>query len=171
MRASRPWIEIVVAGVTIACALAVALATLGAAAGPTEDYAEPSSSQAATVPAIAASVSAASSSQSFTLRYPASQTQVAESASVQDASERTYEGVVTCSRCGARHPADSGETAATCSRACVRTGAGFTLVDGETLYLLEGNNEMIKPYAGQRAQVAGLMAGNTIRVASVSAVK
>jgi hypothetical protein len=90
---------------------------------------------------------------------------------VRAATERTYEGVVTCSRCGARHPADSHETAATCSRACVRSGDAFALVDGETIYVLDGDRDLINRFAGQRAQVGGLIDGNKIRVSSMTAAK
>ena len=42
-------------------------------------------------------------------------------------SGQTYEGLVTCSRCGARHSASLRQTAADCSRACVRGGASFLM--------------------------------------------
>ncbi|MGO9088273.1 MAG: hypothetical protein ACLP6G_10335 [Terriglobales bacterium] len=82
--------------------------------------------------------------------------------------EQNYEGMVTCSRCGARHSADLGRTAADCSRICVHEGARFSLVNGDKIYLLEGDPNALKRIAGQRADIVGTVAGNTIRVSSVS---
>ena len=53
--------------------------------------------------------------------------------------EQTYEGMVTCSRCGAKHSAALGEKAADCARTCVRGGATFVLVEGNATYLLDGD--------------------------------
>jgi hypothetical protein len=83
--------------------------------------------------------------------------------------ERTYEGMVTCSRCGARHSAKLGETASDCTRKCVRIGAQFALIDGDNIYLLEGDLNSLKKVAGERARITGSAAGNTIRVSSVIA--
>jgi len=83
--------------------------------------------------------------------------------------QRTYEGMVTCSRCGARHSAALAKTAGDCTRQCVHGGAGFALVDGERSYMLEGNEMLLKKVAGQRARVVGVVRGNTITVSSVAA--
>lgn len=85
--------------------------------------------------------------------------------------EQNYEGMVTCSRCGARHSAKLGRTAADCIRICVHDGARFALVDGDKTYLLEGDLNILKRIAGQRAGIVGVVAGNTIRVSSVSPAK
>src|SRR5579863_10614169 len=47
------------------------------------------------------------------------------------AQQQTHDGMVTCSRCGAKHSAELGKTAADCTRLCVHGGAAFLLVDGE----------------------------------------
>ena len=83
--------------------------------------------------------------------------------------QQTYEGMVTCSRCGARHSAASGKTAANCSRACVLGGSQFELVEAEKTYLLDGDVKILKNAAGQRARIMGIARGNTIKVSSVAA--
>lgn len=85
------------------------------------------------------------------------------------APSQTFEGMVTCSKCGAKHSAAIGRSAADCTRGCVRTGASFALIDGEKTYILDGDLTMIKKVAGERVRVAGSLAGNTIQVASVTA--
>jgi len=92
--------------------------------------------------------------------------QATESGPVQ---QRTYEGMVTCSRCGAKHSAKLARSATNCTLACVHEGAKFALVDGERTYGLEGNEMLLKKVAGQRARVVGLVRGNTITVSSVAA--
>ena len=85
--------------------------------------------------------------------------------------EQTYEGVVTCSRCGARHSAALGRAAADCTRICVHNGAKFALVDGDRTYLLEGELYALKRVAGERVSITGVATGNAIRVSSVSVPK
>jgi hypothetical protein len=81
--------------------------------------------------------------------------------------QQTHEGMVTCSRCGAKHSPDLGKTADDCTRQCVRGGAAFALVDGDKTYTLHGDLQLLKRVAGQRARVVGVVRGNTIKVASV----
>jgi hypothetical protein len=131
MKPQRFWIEIIIVGSAVACALALLIATLGAFAG--------------------AAVGA----------FEHSQTKAA--------APETFEGMVTCSRCGARHHADLGQTAAACVRICVHGGATFTLVDGDKTYVLVGDPELLKKVAGQRTRIEGLATGNTIRVTSMAA--
>jgi hypothetical protein len=85
------------------------------------------------------------------------------------AQTHTFEGMVTCSRCGAKHSAAQAATASDCARECVDSGATFELVDGERTYGLEGNLGALKKFAGQRARVVGEIRGNTIKVSSVAA--
>jgi hypothetical protein len=80
---------------------------------------------------------------------------------------QTFEGVVTCSRCGARHSTQLGRTAGDCTRVCVHGGATFELVDGEKTYLLDGSPEVMKRAAGQRSLIVGFVTGNRIRVSLV----
>jgi hypothetical protein len=83
--------------------------------------------------------------------------------------DQTYEGMVTCFRCGAKHSAALGETASTCIRVCVHGGAQFALVSANASYLLDGDLNTLKKLAGQRAQVVGALHGKTITISSVSA--
>lgn len=133
MSLHRFWIEIVMVGTGVACALALLIATLGAIAG----VAGTALGQQQSKP-VATAV-------------------------------RTYEGMVTCSRCGARHSPQLNRTAADCARICVHAGAQFALVDGEKMHLLEGDLTLLKKFAGERARITGSASGNTIRVASVVA--
>lgn len=83
--------------------------------------------------------------------------------------QQTYEGMVTCSRCGAKHSAALGQTAANCTRACVRGGANFALIDADVTYLLDGDLNVLKRLAGQRARIVGARNGRIIRISSVAA--
>lgn len=141
IKAHRVWIEIVLLGAAIACALALLIATLGAAAGAAADGL---AVQAKPVPA--------------------------EQAPAQEdpaATEHTYVGMVTCSRCKAKHSAAMGQTADVCVRVCVHGGAHFALVNAESVYLLEGDMGELKRAAGQRVRIIGNLKGDTIRVESV----
>ncbi|MGA9508511.1 MAG: hypothetical protein WBV55_07680 [Candidatus Sulfotelmatobacter sp.] len=80
---------------------------------------------------------------------------------------QTYEGIITDTRCGAKHSATVGMSAADCTRACVHGGESFALVDGETTYRLKGSQAALKRAAGERVKVVGRLDGNTISVASV----
>lgn len=133
MSIHRFWIEIVMVGTGVACALALLIATLGAVAGAAGTALGQQQSKAPTAATV-----------------------------------RTYEGMVTCSRCGARHSAELNRTAADCARICVHAGAQFALVDGEKMHLLEGDLSLLKKIAGQRARITGSVTGNTIRVSSVA---
>ena len=84
------------------------------------------------------------------------------------AAQQTYEGMVTCSHCGARHNAFLGRTASDCSRVCVHGGATFALVDGDRTRQLDGDLAAISKYAGQRARVVGALRAQTIQVSSIA---
>lgn len=141
MKAKHFWIEIVIVPAGTACALALLLACLGAFA------------------AVAAAPKPPQAAQLATTQPPTNEGQ----------QQQIYEGMITCSRCGARHSADSGRTAGDCSRVCVRRGAQFALVKGEKTYVLDGNVAQVQKLAGQRARVIGAASGNTISVSSAAA--
>jgi len=82
---------------------------------------------------------------------------------------QSYEGMITDMHCGAKHSAAVGMSAADCTRACVHSGERFALVDGDKMYVLEGETTALKRAAGQRVKVIGTLNGNTISVASVGA--
>lgn len=84
---------------------------------------------------------------------------------------QTYEGMITDTRCGAKHSAAIGLGAADCTRACVHAGEQFALVDGENVYVLEGDRDALKRMAGERVRIAGVLEGNRIAVASVQAFR
>jgi len=143
---TRPklWIEILALSTAGAFGVALLLVSLGTAAGAASGGSEQ--------PAPAAT----SSSQLASSQLPS-------------APQQTYDGMVTCSRCGAKHPATSSRNASDCTRACVHAGASFALIDGDVVYLLKGNLDQVKKVAGQRATITGSINGQTIEVSSVSA--
>jgi hypothetical protein len=131
MKSRRVWIDIVVFGTAIACALAILFVVVGTAAGT-----------------------------GATQEFPGEvRTSLAQ---------QTYEGMVTCSRCGAKHAASFARSATNCTRVCIHAGAAFALVNAETTYLLQGNVDQVTRVAGQRARVTGTLSGNTIEVSAVS---
>jgi len=93
-----------------------------------------------------------------------------ESAKSQPSSSiatQTYEGMVTDTRCGAKHSATIGRTATDCTIMCVRAGEKFVLIDGDTSYALSGDLVALKRAAGQRAKIIGTLNGKTISVHTV----
>ena len=81
---------------------------------------------------------------------------------------RRISGMITDSKCAAKHAKSSRKSPAECTRACVRGGAKYTLVDGDKVYTLEGKEDLLDRVAGERAAVEGTLDGSTIKVASVS---
>jgi hypothetical protein len=84
--------------------------------------------------------------------------------------DQTFNGVITDSRCGARHRKNSGKAPAECTRTCVKGGAKYVLVDGEKIYALQGDPAPLERLAGQRVTVVGDLEGTTIKVKTVSGV-
>jgi hypothetical protein len=82
--------------------------------------------------------------------------------------QQSFEGMITCSRCEARHQPGFDRSASNCVRICVRGGAAFALIDHEATYFLEGDLISLKKLAGQRARVVGTRTGNTIKVHSIT---
>jgi hypothetical protein len=128
MKTKYVCVEIVLLGTAAALALALLLATVGAAAG----------------------------------------VAVGQIAQVSATGAQSFEGMISCSRCGAKHQAALDRSASTCVRVCVHGGASFALIDDESVYLLEGDLGSFKKLAGQRARVTGTRSGNTIKVASIT---
>jgi hypothetical protein len=79
-----------------------------------------------------------------------------------------FTGMITCSRCRARHMRNSGMTAEECARSCVRAGAMYMLVDGDRSYVLLGDSAAVGKFAGQRVNVMGTRQGDAILVNSAS---
>lgn len=81
----------------------------------------------------------------------------------------TVSGVISDSRCGPKHTTKTGNTPTACTRVCTRRGAQYVVVSGDTTYLLIGSQSTFDAFAGQRTQVSGRLAGNTLKVTSVHA--
>ena len=82
------------------------------------------------------------------------------------ANGQVFDGMVTCSKCGAKHSARMGQSASKCTRVCVRSGAKFALVNADSTYQLDGDLSVLKRLAGERARVVGTLQGSTIHVVS-----
>jgi hypothetical protein len=149
----RLWFELMAAITGIACVLAIFFATVGAAAsGASED--SPAGGSDSTAGRLVQSVQAG--------QMPPAVTQQSSTPL------QTYEGVVADTRCGAKHSPTIDQNAADCTRQCVHAGEHFALVDGEKLYVLEGQPELLKQAAGVRVTIIGIpLNSNTISVASV----
>jgi hypothetical protein len=85
-----------------------------------------------------------------------------------DTAEQVFDGMVTCSRCGAKHSPALQRPATVCVRVCVHGGAAFALVSADSSYLLQGDSQALKPFAGERARVVGILSDHTILVRSVT---
>jgi hypothetical protein len=131
----RFWIEMLAAVSAIAFALALLIASLGAAGAAAAD---------------------------------GGQSQSAKPAQPIAVPQQTYEGVITDTHCGAKHSPDAGKTAGDCTLACVHGGERFSLVDGDKMYILEGEPAALKHAAGERVKIIGTLNGKTILVASVA---
>jgi len=81
----------------------------------------------------------------------------------------TVSGVISDSHCGAKHATESGNVPAQCARVCVRRGAKYVVVDGDTTYILVGSETTFDAFAGQRVQVNGTLNGDTLKVTSIQA--
>ena len=144
----RFWIEIVALSSGVAFALALLLATFGAATAAGDS---PASDQATATQA---------NTQASAIEASAAQPNPAQ--------EQTYEGMITDTHCGARHEASIGRTASDCTRACVHGGAQFALVNGDKIYILSGDLARLKLSAGQRSKIVGTLNGETITVSSIT---
>jgi hypothetical protein len=80
-----------------------------------------------------------------------------------------FAGLITDGHCGARHDMDSHMSPAECTKMCVRNGAKYLLVEGDNRYALAGSAAELEGLAGQRANVSGILDGNTIKISSTSA--
>src|ERR1700761_6870266 len=51
--------------------------------------------------------------------------------------QQTYEGMITDTKCGAKHQASIAKSASDCVRVCVHGGAKFAIVVGDRTYILD----------------------------------
>jgi len=169
IRANRFWIEILALATVVACVLALVLATIGAAAAV---VAEPAESVQASAPET--TLVAESSTPPVVQDQNQDQNQDRNAVQnqapnpVQNTTQESHEGMITCSKCGAKHSAKTGKTAADCTRICVHNGASFALIEGEKTFQLDGDLDLLKKAAGQRATIVGAVSGNTIKVTSIT---
>jgi hypothetical protein len=84
--------------------------------------------------------------------------------------QKSYDGMITDTRCGAKHSAAIGKTAADCTLVCIHGGEQFALVDGETVYSLEGATVQLKRVAGQRVRIIGALKGSKLSVISITSI-
>ena len=84
--------------------------------------------------------------------------------------QKSYDGVITDTRCGAKHSAVIGKTAADCTLVCIHGGEQFALVDGERVYSLEGATVQLKRVAGQRVRIIGALKGKKLSVTSIGTI-
>ena len=85
-------------------------------------------------------------------------------------SSTRFTGMITCSRCRARHMRNSRMSAEECVHACVRAGAVYLLVDGDRSYILMGESDAVSKFAGQRAHIMGTLQNGAILVESASSL-
>src|ERR1700733_3315342 len=78
---------------------------------------------------------------------------------------QSYEGMISDTHCNAKHSAAIGLAASDCTRTCVHSGEHFALVEGETVYALQGEEDSLKKLAGQRVKIIGTLKGSRISVA------
>lgn len=80
---------------------------------------------------------------------------------------QTLTGVLTDSKCAARHPGNSGMSPEQCARFCIKQGASWALVDGDAVYIIKGDSPNFDPMAGERVKITGHVEGNNIQVQSI----
>ena len=82
-------------------------------------------------------------------------------------SVQTLSGMLTDSRCGARHPSNSGMNSAQCTLFCLKQGASWALVDGDVVYIIKGDSANFDRLAGERVTLTGRVEGNSVQVQSI----
>lgn len=102
---------------------------------------------------------------SAALAFAKAQSQNLPAEKVQAAAEQqSFSGVLTCSICGAKHDKRMNQGAAGCTKICLKKGAHYALVDGDKVYKLQGSDEYLDQYAGERVTLSGTLDGDTIHV-------
>jgi hypothetical protein len=79
----------------------------------------------------------------------------------------TVSGVVSDSRCGAKHSMETKKSPAECARVCQRRGAKYVMVNGDTVYELVGDQTSFDAHAGRRVSFTGTLVGNVLHVDSI----
>jgi hypothetical protein len=86
------------------------------------------------------------------------------------ATPKTLTGIVSDSMCGAHHM-DKNQSAADCTRMCVKQGMKHALIVGDKVYTLEGREAELDKLAGKKATVKGHISGETVAVQSAIPAK
>ncbi len=83
-------------------------------------------------------------------------------------STQSFSGIVTDDHCGAKHQL-SDRSPADCTRICVTKGAKYVLIDGDKVYILQGDIVKLNRLAGERVTVVGSLHGQIIDFSSITA--
>jgi hypothetical protein len=72
--------------------------------------------------------------------------------------------------CGKTHMM-KGESAAQCTRECVKSGSDYALVVGDKVYTLKGDKTAIDKFAGANVIVKGKLSGSTVTMETIKAAQ
>jgi hypothetical protein len=82
----------------------------------------------------------------------------------------TLTGTVSDAMCGKKHMM-KGESAAQCTRDCVKEGSDYALVVGDKVYTLKGDKAAIDKFSGANVIVKGKLNGSTVTMESIKAAQ
>jgi hypothetical protein len=85
-------------------------------------------------------------------------------------STTTLTGTVSDAMCGKTHMMKN-ESAAQCTRECVKEGSDYALIVGDKVYTLKGDKAAIDKFAGASVVVKGKTTGSVVTVDSINAAK
>jgi hypothetical protein len=80
---------------------------------------------------------------------------------------QSFSGIITDDHCGAKHQLTD-RSPADCTRICVTKGSKYVLVDGDRIYVLQGDVVKLNRLAGERVTVVGSLHGHTIDFTSIT---
>ena len=89
---------------------------------------------------------------------------------VQAQSSQKITGTITDAMCGKKHMMQ-GESAAQCTRECVKKGSAFALISGDKVYTLKGDKAQFDKFAGANVVIEGETSGTTVTVKSIKAAQ
>jgi hypothetical protein len=82
------------------------------------------------------------------------------------AADKSYNGLISDSHCGAKHTATSPDVAS-CVEKCISNGAKYVLVSHGKVYQLDAQDKF-KGMGGKQVKVTGTLNGDTITVSTVA---
>ncbi len=83
---------------------------------------------------------------------------------------RTLTGPVSDAICGKQHMM-KGESAAQCTRDCIKEGSDYALIVGDKVYTLKGDKTAIDKFGGANVVVKGKLSGSTVTMESIKAAQ